>query len=184
MLVSFTFKTLENELDMKNYIRLKNENSIPKSTKNKVNDYNLTLVKIAHSLEINSMEYDRLKASKLEAEGSSSEILSQVISYTIIFSDDAFSIDILRKKFTYIFGINGLVRTDIQEYLKKYKEEEFVFKVCLDYKENYCPYIVSIKYVKDKVEININHSTMTDKYYNIDLEKCREITEIKSEYGA
>lgn len=183
MLVSFKFKTLENESNMKDYIRIKNADSVPKYIRNKVNDYNITLVKIAHSLELNS----KIKASKLEAEGQSSEILSQVMAYTIIFSDEAFeafSINTLRNKFADVFRINGLVRDDILVYLKKYKEEVFTFRVSLEYKEEYCPYIIDVRFIKDKVEIDITHNTMTNKYYNIDLDKCKEITEIKSIYGA
>jgi len=58
-----------------------------------------------------------------------------------------------------------------------------IFKISLEYKEQYCPYEVTIKY-DGRTKVNIVHATMLNEYHNIDLDKYKEITEIKSVYGA
>ena len=183
MQVSFKFRTLEEESNMDRYTRIKNEDSIPTHTKNKVSNYNLTLVEIANVLGINLTKYKVVKASKIEAEGPSNEILSQATAHTIIFSDDEISIDNIRERLTSLCHLQTILRAKIEEYLRKYKEDSFRFEMTLEYKEQYCPYEVIIKYDKT-TKINIIPTAMLDKYHNIDLDKYKEITEIKSEYGA
>ena len=181
MQLSFKFRTLEEESNMDRYIRIKNEDSMPKYTKDKVSNYNLTLVQIAKVLECNLTKV--IKASKIEAEGPWDEILSQATSHTIVLADDELSIDILRGMLTNLCHLDTIARTKIEEYLRKYKEDSFRFNISLEYKEQYCPYEVVIKYDKT-TKINIIPTAMLNKYHNIDLDKYKEITEIKSEYGA
>lgn len=181
MQLSFKFRTLEDESNMDRYARIKNEDSIPAYIKDKVSNYNLTLVQIARVLECNITKV--IKASKIEAEGPWDEILSQATAHTIVLADDKFSIDTLREELTDLCHMNTIARHKIEEYLRKYKEDSFRFKISLDYKEQYCPYEVTVKYDK-RTKVNIIHTAMLNKYHNIDLDKYKEITEIKSEYGA
>ncbi|UTV60908.1 hypothetical protein JDFnp1_120 [Fusobacterium phage JD-Fnp1] len=181
MQLSFKFRTLEEESNMDRYTRITNEDSIPTHTKNKVNNYNLTLVQIAKVLECNITKM--IKASKLEAEGPSDNILSQAMAHTIVLADDAFSIEALREELITLCHMNTIARTKIEEYLRKYKEDSFRFEITLNYKEQYCPYEVTIAYDK-RTKVNITPIAMLNKYHNIDLDKYKEITEIKSEYGA
>lgn len=182
MQLSFKFKTLEEESNMDRYARIKNEDSVPVYIKNKVSDYNLTLVEIANVLGINLTTYKVVKASKLEAEGPCNEILSQATAHTIIL-DDEIIIDNIRERLTSLCHLQTILRAKIEEYLRKYKEDSFRFKMTLEYKEQYCPYEVVIKYDKT-TKINIIPTAMLNKYHNIDLDKYKEITELKSEYGA
>lgn len=183
MQVSFKFRTLEEESGMDRYTRIKNEDSVPAYTKDKVNNYNLTLVQIAKVLEYNLTKHNAIKASKLEAEGPCDDILAQAMAHTIVLADNELSIDTLRGILTSLCHLDTIARTKIEEYLKKYKEDSFRFKISLEYKEQYCPYEVVIKY-DGRTKINIIHTAMLNKYHNIDLDKYKEITEIKSEYGA
>ena len=183
MQLSFKFRTLEEESGMNRYTRIKNEDIIPAHVKDKVSNYNLTLVEIANVLERNLTECRVVGASKIEAEGPSGEILSQAMSHNIIFPDDNISIENVRSRLAYICHFETIARAKIDEYLKKYKEDSFRFRISLDYKEQYCPYEVVIKYDKH-TKVNITHHAMLNKYHNIDLDKYKEITEIKSEYGA
>lgn len=181
MQLSFKFRTLEEESNMDRYIRITNEDSIPIHTKNKVSNYNLTLVQIAKVLECNITKV--IKASKLEAEGPSGTMLSQAMAHTIVLADDEFSIEALREELTSLCHMNTIARDKIEEYLRKYKEDSFRFKITLEYKEQYCPYEVVVKYDK-RTRVNIIPTAMLNKYHNIDLDKYKEITEIKSVYGA
>ena len=181
MQVSFKFRTLEEESGMDRYVRITNLEGVPEDIKNKVSNYNLTLVQIARVLECNITKV--IKASKIEAEGPWDEILSQATAHTIVLADDKFSIDTLREELTDLCHMNTIARHKIEEYLRKYKEDLFRFKMALEYKEQYCPYEVVIKYDKT-TKINIIPTAMLNKYHNIDLDKYKEITEIKSEYGA
>ena len=173
MQLSFKFRTLEEESNMDRYTRIKNEDSVPKYTKDKVSNYNLTLVQIAKFLECN--------ITKLI--GPPGTMLSQAMAHTIVLADDEFSIESLREELTSLCHMNTIARDKIEEYLRKYKEDSFRFKITLEYKEQYCPYEVVVKYDK-RTRVNIIPTAMLDKYHNIDLDKYKEITEIKSEYGA
>lgn len=181
MQLSFKFRTLEEESNMDRYVRITNEDSIPAYTKDKVSNYNLTLVQIARVLECNLTKV--IKASKIEAEGPWDEILSQATAHTIVLEDDKFSIETLREELTSLCHLDTIARNKIEEYLKKYKEDTFRFKMSLEYKEQYCPYEVVVKYDK-RTKVNITPIAMLNKHHNIDLDKYKEITEIKSVYGA
>lgn len=183
MQVSFKFRTLEEESGMDRYARITNLEGVPEDVKNKVSNFNLTLVQIANALERNLIEHHVVSASKLEAEGPCEDMLSQAISHNIVFSDNTISIENIRSRLTYICHFETIARAKIEEYLRKYKEDSFRFKIALEYKEQYCPYEVVIKY-DGHTKVNITLIAMLDKYYNIDLDKYKEITEIKSEYGA
>lgn len=183
MQLSFKFRTLEKESNMDRYTRIKNEDSVPAYTKDKVNNYNLTLVQIAKVLECNLTKHNAIKASKLEAEGPCDDILAQAMAHTIVLADNELSIDTLRGMLTSLCHLDTIARNKIEEYLRKYKEDSFRFKISLEYKEQYCPYEVVIKY-DGRTKINIIPTAMLNKYHNIDLDKYKEITEIKSEYGA
>lgn len=181
MQVSFKFRTLEDESNVDRYTRIKNEDSVPAYTKDKVSNYNLTLVQIAKVLECNITRV--MKASKIEAEGYCDEMLAQAIAHTIVLEDDKFSIETLREELTSLCHLDTIARNKIEEYLRKYKEDSFRFKISLEYKEQYCPYEVVVKYDK-RTKVNIIPTAMLNKYHNIDLDKYKEITEIKSVYGA
>ena len=183
MQVSFKFRTLEDESNMDRYARIKNEDSVPAYTKDKVNNYNLTLVQIAKVLECNLTKHNAIKASKIEAEGYCDEILAQAIAHTIVLADSELSIDTIREMLTNLCHRDTIARTTIEEYIRKYKEDSFRFKVSLEYKEQYCPYEVVIKY-DGRTKVNITPIAMLNKYHNIDLDKYKEITEIKSVYEA
>ena len=183
MQLSFKFRTLEEESGMTRYARITNLEGVPEDIKNKVNKYNLTLVEIANVLERNLTEHNAIKASKLEAEGPCDNILAQAMAHTIVLADDELSIETLRGMLTSLCHLDTIVRAKIEEYLRKYKEDSFIFKISLEYKEQYCPYEVIIKY-DGRTKVNIEHTTMLNEYHNIDLDKYKEITEIKSEYGA
>lgn len=183
MQLSFKFRTLEKESNMDRYTRIKNEDSVPAYTKDKVNNYNLTLVQIAKVLECNLTKHNAIKASKLEAEGPCDNILAQAMAHTIVLADDELSIDTLRGMLTSLCHLDTIARNKIEEYLRKYKEDSFRFKISLEYKEQYCPYEVVIKY-DGRTKINIIPIAMLNKYHNIDLDKYKEITEIKSVYEA
>lgn len=183
MQVSFKFRTLEEESGMDRYARITNLEDVPEDIKNKVNNYNLTLVQIAKVLECNLTKHNAIKASKLEAEGPCDDILAQAMAHTIVLADNELSIDTLRGILTSLCHLDTIARTKIEEYLKKYKEDSFRFKISLEYKEQYCPYEVTVKYDR-RTKVNIVHTAMLNKYHNIDLDKYKEITEIKSEYGA
>lgn len=182
MQLSFKFRTLEEESGMNRYTRIKNEDSVPVYTKDKVSNYNLTIVEIANALGINLTKIGRVKASKLEAEGPCDNILSQAMAHTIILDDDI-SIDNIRERLTSLCHLQTILRAKIEEYLRKYKEDAFRFKMSLDYKEQYCPYEVTITY-DNRTRVNIVPTAMLNKYHNIDLDKYKEITEIKSVYEA
>ena len=183
MQLSFKFRTLEDESNMDRYARIRNEDSVPAYIKDKVSNYNLTLVQIAKVLECNLTKHNAIKASKLEAEGPCDDILAQAMAHTIVLADNELSIDTLRGMLTSLCHLDTIARAKIEEYLRKYKEDSFRFKISLEYKEQYCPYEVVIKYDK-ATKISIIPTAMLNKYHNIDLDKYKEITEIKSEYGA
>lgn len=183
MQLSFKFRTLEEESGMDRYARITNLEGVPEDIKNKVSNYNLTLVQIAKVLECNLTKHNAIKASKLEAEGPCDNILAQAMAHTIVLADDELSIDTLRGMLTSLCHLDTIARNKIEEYLRKYKEDSFRFKISLEYKEQYCPYEVVIKY-DGRTKINIIPTAMLKEYHNIDLDKYKEITEIKSEYGA
>lgn len=183
MQVSFKFRTLEEESGMDRYVRITNLEGVSEDIKNKVSNYNLTLVEIANVLEHNLTKHNAIKASKLEAEGPCDNILAQAMAHTIVLADDELSIETLRGMLTSLCHLDTIARAKIEEYLRKYKEDSFIFKISLEYKEQYCPYEVTIKY-DGRTKVNIEHTTMLKEYHNIDLDKYKEITEIKSEYGA
>ena len=182
MQLSFKFRTLEEESNMDRYARITILEGVPEDIKDKVNNYNLTLVEIANVLGVNLTKHGVVKASKLEAEGPWDEILSQATAHTIIL-DDNISLDNIRERLTSLCHLQTILRAKIEEYLRKYKEDSFRFKMTLNYKEQYCFYEVVVKYDRT-TKINIIPTAMLDKYHNIDLDKYKEITEIKSEYGA
>ena len=183
MQVSFKFRTLEDESNMDRYARITSIDGVPAHIKDKVSNYNLTLVEIANVLERNLIKHNAIKASKLEAEGPCDDILAQAMAHTIVLADDEFSIETLRGMLTSLCHLDTIARAKIEEYLRKYKEDSFRFKISLEYKEQYCPYEVIIKY-DGRTKVNIEHTAMLKEYHNIDMDKYREITEIKSEYGA
>lgn len=183
MQLSFKFRTLEEESGMDRYARITNLEGVPEDIKNKVSNYNLTLVQIAKVLECNLTKHNAIKASKLEAEGPCDNILAQAMAHTIVLADDELSIDTLRGMLTSLCHLDTIARAKIEEYLRKYKEDSFRFKISLEYKEQYCPYEVVIKY-DGRTKINIIPIAMLNKYHNIDLDKYKEITEIKSVYEA
>ena len=76
MQLSFKFRTLEEESGMDRYARITNLEGVPEDIKNKVSNYNLTLVQIAKVLECNLTKHNAIKASKLEAEGPCDNILA------------------------------------------------------------------------------------------------------------